>query len=241
MRGIIYGYYQQLSNKWYVGMTIDEITRKSGHRSGKRTGVIFKKALDKYGYNSFDYVILEEVFDEDKVKLMEILREREKYYIKEKDSFKNGYNATEGGEGCAGYKHTIEHRNYISKVLTGRKMSPERIEQMQQFNLGNKNWLGKTHTEESKKKMSDNKRGKKMEFSDEHRKFLSESLRERRSVKVEQYSLDGLYIATYDSITVATKTARVDRESIYRSCEGLVKNPKKYIWKYASITNNNNL
>lgn len=49
-------------------------------------------AIKHYGWDAFESVILETIETDDK----DFINEREKFFIKEKDSFKNGYNMTEG-------------------------------------------------------------------------------------------------------------------------------------------------
>lgn len=50
----------------------------------------FHQALRKYGEENFEWIILEECDDT-------LLNEREIYWIKEKDTYNNGYNETRGG------------------------------------------------------------------------------------------------------------------------------------------------
>jgi hypothetical protein len=75
---------------------------------------------------------------------------------------------------------SAEHRANLSKALKGRKcpwmknriVSLETRQKMRDANLGNKNFLGKKHTEETKKKISAAIKGHKM--SDEQRRSISE-------------------------------------------------------------------
>lgn len=59
----------------------------------------FYNAIKKYGWDSFNHVILEWIEAETIEKLMVLLNEKEKYYINQYDSYYNGYNSTFGGEG----------------------------------------------------------------------------------------------------------------------------------------------
>ena len=53
--------------------------------------VIMGRAMRKYGQDNFSFAILEECEEKD-------LPEREQYWIKKLDTYKNGYNETPGGE-----------------------------------------------------------------------------------------------------------------------------------------------
>jgi hypothetical protein len=87
---------------------------------------------------------------------------------------KNGclYNKTHGGDGCTGLVHTTETKQKLSKFNTGKKLSGEtkrkmsvRMKNLSQetkdkINANRKGMIGKTHSVESKKKMSEKKIGK---------------------------------------------------------------------------------
>ncbi len=53
----------------------------------------FCSAIRKYGSENFEYHLLEEIFD------LEMLNDKEKYYIRFYDTIKTGYNMSEGGDG----------------------------------------------------------------------------------------------------------------------------------------------
>lgn len=101
MIGYIYKVTNKLNGKIYIGQTIQSIKDRWYRHCGK-SGISdaemkmhIKRAILKYGKENFNIEILEEC-EQDK------LNEREKYYISYFDSYKNGYNSTEGGQ--LGYK-----------------------------------------------------------------------------------------------------------------------------------------
>ena len=65
-------------------------------------------SIKKYGKENFKITLIEECE-------IEFMYEREKYYIKEYDTFKKGLNSTLGGDGCLGYTHSEEIRKKISE------------------------------------------------------------------------------------------------------------------------------
>ena len=102
----------------------------------------------------------------------------EQYYIEVFDTlYPNGYNLTEGGEGCIACEETRkkislvhkgkhiseEQKKKLSVALKGRIMSDEHKKKIGEANKG------KHHTEESKKKMSQTKKG--LQYGEKHPMF----------------------------------------------------------------------
>jgi group I intron endonuclease len=135
---IVYLLTNIVNGKRYVGITSLTIEKrwkrhvKAALRDGKDT--ILYRAIKKYGPDKFRCEKLEEV-DEDLVGTMEVK------YISELNTFFArgcGYNMTKGGDGgCKGYIHTPETRKFLSEL-----------------------WKGRHHSEATKKKLSDQRRGK---------------------------------------------------------------------------------
>ena len=85
---IIYEIKNKINGKVYIGQhSSDELGTYWG------SGKLIKRAIEKYGLDSFERFILE------RCSTKEELNEREKYWIREKDSINKGYNLTEGGTG----------------------------------------------------------------------------------------------------------------------------------------------
>lgn len=96
---MVYGYIYVIENtinyKLYVGQTVNLERRRRSHFSNSREqgNQAIKAAMQKYGKNHFDFVILEgcETSDE--------LNERESYWIKELNTISPyGYNLNSGGQ-----------------------------------------------------------------------------------------------------------------------------------------------
>lgn len=107
--GYIYKITNILNQKSYIGKTIrdPEIRWNEHKQDNKHPNLPLQRAFKKYGINSFSFEIIEEVKEE-------LLDEREKYYIKKFNTYKQGYNATLGGEG--GVTHTLP-KEEIEKIL----------------------------------------------------------------------------------------------------------------------------
>jgi group I intron endonuclease len=85
---IIYEIKNKINSKSYIGQ---HSSNDLGSYWG--SGKLIKRAIEKYGIENFERIILEKCSDKNE------LNEREKYWIKEKDSINTGYNLTEGGTG----------------------------------------------------------------------------------------------------------------------------------------------
>jgi len=98
----VYKYTNRINGHSYIGQSIDIETRKKNHIYSSSCPTAsdynsqFHQAIRKYGINNFKFEILVELTKENYSN--EILNDLEKFYIKKYNSFKNGYNATEGGE-----------------------------------------------------------------------------------------------------------------------------------------------
>lgn len=99
----IYKYQNKINGKVYIGQSINLEARKYGHKSSAFNEKAndynsqFHQAIRKYGWDNFDYEIIAELTPEEYSK--ETLNKLEIFFIKYYNSYHNGYNATEGGDG----------------------------------------------------------------------------------------------------------------------------------------------
>lgn len=118
----IYGIHNLANGKWYVGKAVDIEKRWASHRwslsAGKGESDHFLSAWRKYGTDAFEWVILELCAPCD-------LNQRETFWIAEKDSFRNGYNRTLGGDGGTGRIQSEEEKRKRSESLSVIHASPE--------------------------------------------------------------------------------------------------------------------
>jgi len=158
--GVIYKATNKVNGKVYIGQTIVGLAkRKEGHVNdslANRDNNYFHNAISRYGKDNFTWEVLEKCCSKQELDEMEF------HYIKQFDSFENGYNLTLGGGGMLGYKITEEHRENlskshmgykhtkqqrakISKALTGRSCSVETRKKLSVAKIGSKNPMyGKT-------------------------------------------------------------------------------------------------
>jgi|AntAceMinimDraft_18_1070375.scaffolds.fasta_scaffold06790_1 group I intron endonuclease len=151
------------SNKKYYGYTIDFEKRKLAHKNlaanGKRNK--FYNAIRKYGFDNFEWSVIEIYNKNNKKDLKHILCEREIFWIDKDNTTDIGYNITEGGGGQLGNFHTEKTKEKIrlknsgsSHPNFGKKHSKETIEKNRLSNLG------KIVSIETRKKLSEQLKGK---------------------------------------------------------------------------------
>lgn len=120
MKGSIYKITNDINDKVYVGKTLLSIEERfKKHKQDCQRTRCEKRplynAMNKYGVEHFQISLIEEC-------PIEILSEREKYWIKELDTYHNGYNATLGGDGKQYIDYSIFVEQY-NQGLTCRKIA----------------------------------------------------------------------------------------------------------------------
>lgn len=102
----IYKYQNKLNGKVYIGQSIDIERRQYNHKSSAYNEKAndynsqFHQAIRKYGLENFNFEIIAELTPEEYTR--QTLNQLEIFFIRYYDSFKNGYNATEGGDDAFG-------------------------------------------------------------------------------------------------------------------------------------------
>lgn len=132
------------NGKMYFGVTSQLPHQRWGSRgNGYQHQPLIWRAIQKYGWDNVEHIVLFEKLEYD-IALQEEKRLIEKYGTSN-PAF--GYNSTLGGEGILGYVFTEEQL------------------------ANHKNWLGKHHSVETKQKLSELNKGKKL--SDETKQKIS--------------------------------------------------------------------
>ena len=118
-----------------------------------------------------------------------------------------------------GKKHSEETKKKISEAHKGKRMSDEAKKKISETNKGREPWLkGKHLSYETKNKISKSLKGKKYPKSWK---------------KVYQYTLDGKFVAAYDSPSLIKDKFRINH--IFECCNGLRKTHKGYKWSYKPL------
>src|SRR5215467_2958046 len=132
----IYQITNKINGKIYIGQSVNIHNRWSSHcRPSKRkqqTNISINRAIEKYGITNFEFSVIEFC-------AIELLNEREIYWIKEKYSkTPNGYNLTLGGDGVKGFKMSQEGKDKLSNALKGRIRTKDHSENISKAKKGKK-------------------------------------------------------------------------------------------------------
>lgn len=229
----IYSITNLKNKKRYIGITTNTYNRKRVHfwalDNDKHSNKKLQNAYNKYRKECFAFEIVETIETEDRM----LALQRESFYIKKYDSYRKGYNKSLGFDGSALQKRTEE---------TSIKMSD--------FMRGNKYWLGKHHSEESKKKIGLAHKNKII--SEETKEKLSKALKgkmvgdknpfynkkhsQKTKAKIkEKVAKKVICIETgtvFASAVDCSKNMGIDRSNISKVCRGVVKTAGGYSFKY---------
>lgn len=228
---IVYLVTNSVNGKRYVGLTSKTIDKRwalhISHAKSVKARQPLHTAIKKYGVEKFIVSVLEECNTENE------LRNREKFWINELDTFISngkGYNATLGGDGLLGYKHTETAKKQMSESRKGEK----------NINFG-KRFGACIHgfSDKGMNKLRDRKGEKNpmygKTFSEESSKKLSQSLKDRHDgTSVNCFDSSGKLIATYISMREAAKAVCGQANKIYEVCKGTRNTHKGLRWQYAS-------
>lgn len=116
--GIIYKATNKINNKSYIGQSKFNLSgriRSHKWRAKEKINTHFYNAIRKYGFENFEWVVIDEPPNEK-------LDKKEIFYINKYDTFKNGYNMTKGGIVTV---ITDEIRKKLSKAQVNRFKKPE--------------------------------------------------------------------------------------------------------------------
>ena len=209
----IYQIINDINGKIYIGKTENNIKdRFAEHCRESKTELSahrpLYRAMNKYGIEHFHIELIEET-DEPEI--------REQFWIEQKGSFHNGYNATLGGDGAK----YIDYDQVICEYATLQNMS----EVSKKLGI----------CEDTVKKILDNN----------HIPIISsqEIAKQKYSIAVDMLTLGGEYLQTFYSLNEAARYM-VDKQltgcklttikqHINEVCRGRRKTAAKFKWQYS--------
>ena len=237
----IYLHRDLITNKCYVGQTCNKPEYRWNHGRGYIKNKEFYNDIVNHGWDdNFEHLILEENISESYVD------ERERFWIKQYDSFLNGYNKTEGGQSAHSFsdevkKQISEVRNEYWNSDKGIKRRQLLSDQMKEFYkteegkleaakqsermMGTNNPMyEKKHSNEAKKNISEKHKG---ELNPNYNK---KGIKNHLSKPIFCYEENKIF----GSLSEAKLFTDADPSSISKCCKGKAKTAGGKHWRYAT-------
>lgn len=212
---LVYKVTNQETGETYIGATTKSIEeRKADHlqKANKRGGGCFQEAIATYGPEAFSWEQIDTASSANE------LAQKEKDYILEYDSKKNGYNSDSGG----GFEKKVYQYNYYHGhlIVTSYKNLKE-VEEKFGFDkrrisnacLNTTPWMGCFWSYSPNRPISD--------FADSRKKT------------VYQYDLDSNLIDIYSSVADASRKTGVSKTCISRCCREEREHSGGFFWEYS--------
>ncbi|TDE31989.1 endonuclease [Flavobacterium ranwuense] len=209
---IVYKVTNQETGKSYIGVTTRSIEeRKADHiqKANKGTRGHFQEAIATYGADAFKW---EQI---DSANSTNELAEKERQYILQYNSKEQGYNSDSGG----GFKKIIYQFNEAG-VLINSFSSLKEIETTLNYD---KRRVSNACTTATLWK------GSYWSYS-LNKTFKPATV--NRKKQVTQFTLDGVIIAKYSSVSEASRITGLSKTCISRCCRGERKSSSGFLWKY---------
>lgn len=203
-RMILYQATNAVNGKRYIGITSKGLRKRAKvHRdtAGQGRGALIGAALRKYGKDKIIFKTLVVC------PTWEYAKEMERAAIA---AYKPEYNLTEGGDGVLGYKHTKASRRFLSEA-----------------NKGIQKWLGKNHSDATKKKMA----AARSRYWAKNRKPKPKKIKlPKAGVAVRCLDTGEVFRSTIE----ASRLTNTDRKSIRLVCAGLQHKAGGMKWEIVS-------
>lgn len=205
----IYKITNNVNDMIYVGVTKFSIEKrwKEHVRDSKKSVCNYRplyRDMNKYGIDKFNIEIIEECLDEKSF-------EREIYYINKLNSFRNGYNNTEGGSGASFCNKELIYILYVCGLI------PKRISEITGYDKsGISRFLHSIGV-----------------LQETLRKMAAKS----NSKAILMYSKNDEYIKTFQSFGEAAEFINKPKSNgwhISEACKGIRKSAYGYHWKFDS-------
>lgn len=175
----------------YIGQSKDGINhRRNTHKAqafNKFSKSKFHQAIRKLGWGDFEWSILKIIEANSRLALQDQLNLFERAYIKEYNSFENGYNMNEGGNNGVKYKYrTLEEKIICKRVDQRLRREPKK-------DLYNKNQRDKRSLNRDKfNKELEERRDKrealnpelKIQRLESHKEYMKENQQSRRAARI---------------------------------------------------------
>ena len=206
------------SGKVYVGITKKRrVKDRWDNGNGYRNNIIFYRAINKYGWDNIEHIVLFNNLTESRAKSLEI------DLIRHYKNLGISYNITDGGEGTCGWIPSKETRRKISSSLKGRVIPKEvrvkisktlkgRPISKEHIDIIKKTHTGKLVSKETRQKLREINLGKK------HSNETKRKIGLLSAKPILQFSLNGEFIREWESASEAARALNKSSSSITQCC-----------------------
>lgn len=193
-------------------------SRWSCHLSDLRKNIhhspYLQNIVNKYGLNGLRFEILKICLTKEEC------IDHEQYLL---DTLNPPLNTLKVAYSSLGFKHTEENKKAMSEKMKGKKRGPMSEEHKAKMReIGKLRDLSYLRTSEIRAKVSEKAKGRPITCIDY----------EKLRVKVYQFTILGIFIKSYDSMTIASRETNIDRGSINNCALGKRKSCGGFMWSY---------
>lgn len=226
MKTGIYKIVHKTSGKIYIGSAVDIDKRWGEHiralRRSDHRNIHLQRAWNKYGEHSFIFGIVEYT-------QQDILLEREQHYLDTLNVCDTniGYNIAPTAGNSLGIRRSDEFKEKVRQGLLGKILTNEHKENIGKGVSESQKYRDAMASPEYKEKM------KVANLGDKNPMFGKYGKDHPKAKSIDQYTKEGEYIKTWDSVLVAARHLKRSHANISSCCKGRLKTAYGFVWKYA--------
>lgn len=214
MQGV-YAIKNKITNQQYIGSAVSFKHRWDLHllQLKKKThhSRYLLRSWEKYGADSFEFIILEYVNDKNDLLI------REQWWM---DNVDSSFNMSPTASSTLGSKRSKESREKMRKAHLGKKLSPLQLANRIAAQSGDNHWTRKKKfSEEAKKRMSE-----------AQKRLFKNGYIHPRNKAILQYDKQNNFIKEWVSVSEANRF--YNNKNIINCLQGRSKTAVGYIWRY---------
>lgn len=214
--GYIYCITNKINGKKYVGLTVTTLANRfKEHKSDSKRyeSMPLYKAFKKYGIENFSIEQLEQTDNEN-------LSDREIYWIEKLKTFDSryGYNATRGGQGGRRLYDEEDNKSIIEWWNKGLSIK----------DINKQTGIGINKITSVVSELPN--------FKEQTQSIITERIRKAKGRRINQYSLNGEFVKSYETVTDAQRELGYDCTQIISSCKNHNYTCHNFLFRYDGDT-----